>query len=81
MRDTKELLSDGLLRKVEETAQAQNRKPADVVEEAVGRYLAGQRLEDLGARLERRARAKGIREKDVPRLVDEVRRENEARGR
>ena len=75
------LLSDDLLHQVQETAREQNREPSEIVEEAVGRYLAGRRLERFSERMERRAREKGIREGDVPRLVEEVRRENESRGR
>jgi predicted transcriptional regulator len=80
MTETK-LLSDELLQQVVETARAQNREAAEVVEEAVGKYLASQRLERFAERMGRRAAAKNIREEDVPQLVDEVRRENEARGR
>jgi hypothetical protein len=79
--DPKPLISDDLLHLGQETARAQNREPAEVIEEAVGRYLASRRLARFAERGEARARASGIREEDVPRLVDEVRRENEARGR
>jgi predicted transcriptional regulator len=79
--DPKPLISDDLLHQVQEAAREQNREPAEVIEEAVGRYLASQRLARFAERAEARARAKGIREEDVLRLVDDVRRENEARGR
>ena len=78
---SKTLISEDLQQKVEALAREQNRDPAELVEEALGRYLASQRLEKLSAKLERRALDKGIREEDVPGLVQEVRRENEARGR
>jgi predicted transcriptional regulator len=80
MPETKTLISDQLKQRVEDLAREQNREPVEVVEEALGRYLASQRLEKLGARLERQALANGIREEDVPGLVEQVRRENEARG-
>jgi len=70
------LLSDDLLRQIEDTARAQNRKPAEVLEEAVKQYLDKQSWVDFVERNERRARALGITEEDVPRLVDEVRRES-----
>jgi hypothetical protein len=79
--EPKPLISDDLLHQVEQTACEQNREPAQVVEEAVGRYLASQRLTSFSERMERRAWEKGIREEDVPRLVEEVRRENETRSR
>jgi len=79
--EPKPLMSDDLLHQVEQTARAQNREPAQVVEEAVGRYLASQRLAGFAERMEHRAREKGIREEDVGRLVEEVRHENEARRR
>jgi hypothetical protein len=81
MTNAKSLLSDDMLHKVEEAAREQSREPSEVVEEALGRYFASQRLETLGAKLEKHARSKGIREEDVPGLVQEVRRENADRGR
>jgi predicted transcriptional regulator len=72
------LISDNLLHQVEETARAQNREPSDLVEEALGRYLASHRLASFAEKIERRATQKGIREEDVPDLVEEVRHENEA---
>jgi hypothetical protein len=81
MRNGKELLSDELLHDVEQVARAQKREPAEVLEEAVRKYLQVQRLKTFAERAERRARARGIRGKDVPRLVAEVRREDRQRGR
>jgi len=76
MTDTKGLLSDELLHQVEETARAQNRRPAEVVTEAVAKYLEEQSWRQYVERNELRARAKGIGEDDVDRLISEVRREN-----
>jgi predicted transcriptional regulator len=81
MANGKELLSDELLEQVEAAARAQHREPSEIVEEAVRKYLKSERLERFVDRTERRARAKGLREQDVPRLISEVRRENEERGR
>jgi hypothetical protein len=77
----KELLSDQLLHQVEEAARAQHREPSELLEDAVRSYLKLQRLDTFVKKAEARARARGIRESDVPRLVAEVRRENRERGR
>ncbi|HUE20742.1 MAG TPA: hypothetical protein VMQ86_03625 [Bryobacteraceae bacterium] len=81
MIDSSALVSDELKHRIEEFAREQNRDPADVMEEAVNRYLAGQRLARFAKRMECQARSHGISEEDVPRLIQEVRRENETRGR
>jgi len=78
--DPKLLISDHLLDMVQEMAREQNREPVEIIEEAVGKYLASRQLARF-AEAEARARANGIREEDVPGLVSDVRRENEARGR
>jgi predicted transcriptional regulator len=75
----KALLSDELKQRVEDFARQQNREPADVVEEALNRYVASDRL--FSAKLETLAISRGIREEDVPDLVHEVRRESTERGR
>jgi metal-responsive CopG/Arc/MetJ family transcriptional regulator len=80
MTDAK-LLPDDLLHQVEETARAQHRKPAEVVQEAVREYLDKLSWVQYVERNERRAHAKGLTEDDVPRLVAEVRRENRERQR
>lgn len=74
-------LSEELQQQVEDLAREQHREPAEVLEEAVRRYVGVQRLEKLAERGEKRARALGIKEEDVPGLVHEVRRENRERGR
>jgi len=81
MTDAKELLSDDLLRRIEDMARVQNRKPGEVLEEAVKQYLDKQSWVEFVERNERRARALGITEEDIPRLVDEVRRENRENNR
>jgi predicted transcriptional regulator len=81
MTDGKQLLSESLVQRVTELARQQNREPAEVLEEAVRRYLASCRLERFSDMMGERAREKGIREEHVPHLVSEVRRENEERGR
>ena len=81
MPETKSPLSDELQQQIETIAREQKREPAEVLEEAVRRYVGVQRLEKLAQKGGERARKLGIREEDVPRLVDEVRRENKERGR
>jgi predicted transcriptional regulator len=78
MPEIRTVLSDESQRKIEELARDQQREPGDVLDEALERYAASQMLEKLSERLERRALAKGIREEDVPKLVEEVRREHQA---
>lgn len=74
--DRKPLISDDLLQLVEETARAQNREPSDVVGEAVRKYLDEQSWVKFVEENEARARAKGLSEEDVDRLISEVRSEN-----
>ncbi len=81
MASGKELLSDELLQRVEETARAQNRRPEEVVAEALNKYLEEQSWAQFVERNEARARKRGIREEDVDRLISEVRRENAQNGR
>ncbi len=74
-------LSEELQQQIAQFAREQNIEPAEVLAEAVRRYLALRKLERLVERGGARARDLGIREEDVPRLVEEVRRENRERGR
>jgi predicted transcriptional regulator len=74
-------LSAELQQKLDDIAREQNRKPSEVLEEAVRRYVGVQALERLAQNGEKYARARGIKEEDVPQLVKEVRRENRERGR
>jgi predicted transcriptional regulator len=46
------LISDNLMRQVEQTAREQNRQPAEVAEDTVRRYLASQRLASFSERME-----------------------------
>jgi metal-responsive CopG/Arc/MetJ family transcriptional regulator len=74
-------MPEELMTQVEETARTQNREPEELVAEAVRKYLKDRKWESFLDRAASRAKAKGLTEEDVPRLVREVRRENEARGR
>lgn len=81
MTPTKTPLSDELQAQIEQIARDQNREPVEVLEDAVRTYIAVRRHERLAEKGEKRARARGIGEADVPRLVKEVRQENRDRGR
>lgn len=81
MTDARELLSGEMIEKIEACAKEQRREPVEVLEEALGRYMAQQRLQRLADRGEKLARERGIREEDLPELVRQVRRENAERGR
>jgi predicted transcriptional regulator len=81
MTTPKTMLSDESQQQIEQLAREQQREPGEVLEEAVRRYAAGCRLERFADKMGQRAREKGIREEDVPRLVEEVRHENAVRSR
>jgi metal-responsive CopG/Arc/MetJ family transcriptional regulator len=71
-----------LMAEVRKVAQAEERSPDEVVQEAVERYLESRKLKDVYAYGEERARRSGIRESDVPAVVKEWRKEHrEGRGR
>lgn len=74
-------LVEELQQQIERVAREQNREPAEVLEDAVRRYLGNQKLERFAEKAGQVARRKRIREQDIPRLVQEVRRENETRER
>jgi hypothetical protein len=77
MTDAKELLSEHLIQQIEACARQQGRKPVEVLEEAIVRYMASLSLERLAERGE--AMRKGVREEDIPDLVHQHR--HEKRGR
>jgi predicted transcriptional regulator len=81
MTDAKELLSDEMISQIEAAARTQNRKPAEVLQDAVKQYLERQSWAEFVGRNEQRAREMGITENDVSRLVEEYRRENRERRR
>ena len=81
MTDARELLTGEMIERLEACAKEQGRAPVEVLEEALNRYMAQQRLERLAQRGERLAGDRNIREEDVPELVQQVRRESTTRGR
>lgn len=80
MADARELLSGEMIEKIEACAKELGRDPVEVVQEALRRYMAQQRLQRLAERGEKLARERGIREEDLPELVRQVRREDAPRG-
>lgn len=69
-----------LMAEVRKLAQAEERTPNDVVQEAVERLLRSKRRQRLYEYGEGQARKLGIKESDVPRLVEEAR-QNQSRER
>jgi predicted transcriptional regulator len=72
-------LPDGLQAEIERVARAQERTVNEVLAEAVDRYIRDQQWQTLKSYGRRKARERGIRESDVPRLIAESRREHEQR--
>jgi predicted transcriptional regulator len=81
MMNANPVLSDEARRRIDDLARQQKREPSEVLEEAVRRYAASCRLERFAQRMEKSARDRGIREDDVPSLVEEARRETQLRDR
>ena len=81
MTGVKTPLSDELQEQIERVARDQNRQPVEVLEDAVCKYLDDRKWQSLVARSEQCAKDKGLTEADVPRLTEEVRRENRSRER
>ena len=77
MADTKVLLSEELLREVREAAAAEQRSVDEVLTDAVRRYLTERKWQSLVESGSRRARDMGLTEDDVPRLVEEARRDRQ----
>lgn len=64
-----------LLAEMERLARAQSRTVSEVVAEAVDRYLKDEQWQSLKAYGREKALAHGLKEADVPRLIEESRRE------
>ena len=70
-------IPDSLMAEVERMAREQKKTVSQVVAEAVDRYVRDERWERLAAYGRERARSLGLTEADVPRLIEEARREHE----
>lgn len=66
-------MPEGLMAEVQKRAEAEQRSPEELVQEAVERYLRQKRREKLYAYGEEQARKLGIQEEDVPDLVKQTR--------
>ena len=65
-----------LFAQIEEAAKAEHRTPEEVLQEAVERYLEDKRWQNLLVYGEQQARLLGLTDTDVPRLIDEYRKEH-----
>ncbi|MGA2538223.1 MAG: hypothetical protein ABSF53_19595 [Terracidiphilus sp.] len=65
-----------LLAEVENLARSQARTVGEVLAEAVDRYVKDQKWQSLKAYGRDKARTLGLTEADVPRLIEESRREH-----
>jgi len=74
-------LSEGLLAKIANAAQAENRTPDELLEDAAELYLKNRRWQKLLEFGEQNARDLGLTAEDVPRLIEEARYEQKERGR
>jgi hypothetical protein len=64
-----------LLAEVENLARSQARTASEVLAEAVDRYVKDQKWQSLKAYGRDKAQSRGLTEADVPRLIEESRRE------
>ena len=73
MADGNIKMNESLIAEVQKVAQAEERSPEEVVQDAVERYLRLKRREKLYAYGESQAEKLGIREEDVSGLVKQTR--------
>jgi metal-responsive CopG/Arc/MetJ family transcriptional regulator len=69
-------MPSSLLAEVQEAANEEHRTREELVREAVERYLKDRRWQRLLAYGEQQARSLGLSDTDVPRLIEEYRREH-----
>jgi len=72
-------IPDDLVSAVSEAASADGKTTDEIAADALRRYLAHRKLEELGQFGRDQARRLGYREADVPRLIAESRIENRGR--
>ena len=72
-------VSDDLLTELQSKAAAEGKTVDEVVEDAFRQYLEKDQWQSLVASKREAARARGLTEADVPRLVEEARRERRGR--
>jgi metal-responsive CopG/Arc/MetJ family transcriptional regulator len=71
-------MPSSLLAKVQAAADEERRSRDELVREAIEGYLKNRRWQRLLAYGERQARSLGLTDADVPRLIDEYRREQQS---
>jgi hypothetical protein len=74
------LVPPGLIAEVQAAADEEHPAPAELVREAIERYMDEREWRKLLAYGQERARALGLPEADVPRLITEARREQSRRS-
>lgn len=74
-------LPEELADAMEARASAEGKSPDEVYQDAVRRYLGQQKLHELSRFGQEQARKLGLKEEDVPRLIEEVRRDQRERER
>jgi hypothetical protein len=79
MPETTPLISEALLGEIQETARAQHRQPAEVLEEAWKYYAGELSWGELIANGRENATKLGIEEADIDRLIAEYRAEKHSR--
>lgn len=67
----------GLQAEIEKVARAQERTVNEVLADAVDRYIREKQWQSLKSYGRQKARERGIKTRDVPRLIAESRREHE----
>jgi metal-responsive CopG/Arc/MetJ family transcriptional regulator len=72
-------IPDDLLNAVNEAASAEGKTTDEIAADALQRYLAHRKLEELRKYGREQSRRLGYTEADVPRLIAESRRENRGR--
>ncbi len=73
--EPRRLISDDLIREVEQAAHEQDREPADLLEEAWRRYVDEQSWAKLVTSGQENSRRLGLKESDTERLIAEYRQE------
>jgi len=72
-------MPSSLLAEVQAAANEDHRSSDELVREAVERYLKDRRWQRLLAYGEERARSLGLKDEDVPRLIEEYRQQQQGR--
>lgn len=70
-----DLVPPDLVSEIQAAAEEEQRAPSALVREAIERYIADRDWQKIFAYGEERAKALGLTEEDVPRLIAEYRRE------